>query len=78
MTAVEALRILNRVWGMGAILSSAEARALTLVQQPYESAMATCARVAGVDITGVQPFDLASVRYLCARREIELARAALG
>jgi len=74
MTAIEALRILNSVWGFGNTLAGYQARALEPVALPQESAMATCARIAGVDLTGVQPFDHMRVRALCAAREVALAR----
>lgn len=73
LTRLEWLRLLNAVWGNCKALTEGDIAAIGAVAEPGESSMATCARLAGVDVTGVQPFDHAHVRSLCARRELELS-----
>lgn len=71
---IEWLRLLYQVWGMCHQLTAGDVAAIERVALPGETAMATCARLAGVNVTGVQPFDHAHVRQLCAAREVVLAR----
>jgi len=77
MTPREALQLLRSVWGGGSNLSAKQAEQLASCAQEGETSLATCARLAGVDVSGVKAFDTAHIYALCSRREAEmdLARA---
>lgn len=70
MTKSEAREILRHVWGYGESLTHAEAVKITAAELPGETALDTTARVAGVDVAGVESFDHAAIRQRIARAEI--------
>lgn len=54
--------LLYAVWGCPNILWSSGAEAIAMCALPGESALETCARMAGVDVSGVSPFDHMAIR----------------
>ncbi len=75
MTAIEALRILENVWGgSGTIIGLHDAGSLEGVALPKETLLQTAARIAGVDVSQVESFDRLTISRLCFARRSELAR----
>lgn len=72
MTPHQALTILQDYWGAPNIMDWTVARFIEADMLPGESLLATVARVAGVDVGGIHPFDHAAVRVACAKRVVEL------
>jgi hypothetical protein len=56
-TTRRAIGVLRSVWGSGNSLSAHDARFLEAHEQPGETALDTCARLAGADVRGLQPYD---------------------
>ena len=72
MRVEEALDILRYVWGNETVLDSNTAKRIEAVALPEETALHTVARIAGVDVSNVKPFNSAAIRWLCSVRETEL------
>lgn len=70
MSKREAIRLLVSVWGMGETISAAEAARLTSLEEPGETLLDTCARLAGADIRGINAFDHFAIRGAAARAEV--------
>jgi hypothetical protein len=68
------LNVLEHVWGKQHTLTREQADALTAHELPGETALATVARLAGVDVSGVKPFEHSKVRELCALKRWEMGR----
>jgi hypothetical protein len=74
MTRAEALTIMQTVWGTPGTLPAYAADMIEAEAKGGETSLETCARIAGVDINGVQPFDHATMRNRIAAAEVAHAR----
>lgn len=70
MTKEHARSLLRHIWGCPNCLGSGDAKAIERVSQPGETALDTVARIAEVDISGVQPFDHFAIRQRVAEAEV--------
>jgi hypothetical protein len=70
MTKREAIQILRDVWGSGGNLSGHGVRRIEAVALPDETALQTVARIAEVDVSGIQPFNHLAILKLAALAEI--------
>jgi hypothetical protein len=74
MTRTQAIEMLREIWGTPHVATARQLDALEPHKLPDETYFACCARLAGIDVFRVAPFDHAAVRRLVCLAEIELAK----
>lgn len=72
MTKHEARQILRNVWGNPHVIGQHDVASIKAVAEPNETLLQTVSRIAGIDVSGVAPFNYHAIRALVFEAEMKL------